>query len=301
MEHLCFGCRKKIPWSVGDSRTSAEIVHGKLTNFLAGLRPPSVASALSIAPTPPNYAVFCESCWAKRMGVSEESITETGGAPPAQTLGTDGGGLSPMGISFAATHKVFVSECKVQYPRIIAILVHEMCHWYSYNHIGFQNDPGKGYWGINWDEMVTDYLAANIFPIVVTKKYSDLTLYNNDFVSMPDVFCNGFKACSTATGFKAKRWGEAVENLQKLNDPDLVAFYSALTTAGGAPAVGWYLSKFYFTAPNKVKMFFDCFDKDKTSLISNAYFSKSMTIETEDMFNESSTAFCAHGVKRPAH
>jgi len=292
MKDTCYNCKESIPWGLGDSQVSATKVAGKLTNFIAGLAPPKPVGTISFATTPPPFAVFCAKCWAVRMSCSVDDV-EKGAAPPAQTLKESKGGLQTEGIAFCAAHKAFFNnQLGVQYPSIIAILVHEMCHWFSNDHTGFQETPGKGYWGINWDEMVTDYLASNIFPIVITQPYASLTFYNNDFKVMPKLFTGAFKSASKLTGFKATSWKTATESVAALKQADLDAFLEALVTEQEA-AVGWYFCKFYFTDPGKVKRFFECFKSLQATLISNAVFTATLKEETEFQ------AGCAHGIKRP--
>jgi hypothetical protein len=292
MQATCFSCRVDIPWGLGDPVVSATKVQNKLNLFIAGLKPPNPVGTLVPGSSPPSFAVFCADCWGSRMHFSAQQVLD-GAAPPAQTLGESKGGLETAGISFCAQHKAFLdNQLKVQYPSIIAILVHEMCHWFSHNHQGLQESPGKGYWGINWDEMVTDYLASNIFPIVITEPYAKLTFYNNDFNVMPKLFSGAFKTTSKLSGFKGETWHAATAKVAALNQPDLSAFLEALVGEKDS-AVGWYFSKFYFSDPAKVKQFFDCFIDLKTVIISNSVFTATLQQETEYQVS------CAHGVKRP--
>ncbi len=54
------------------------------------------------------------------------------------------------------------------YPNLVNVeiarsfIVHEMVHWVSHNHTGFQNTE-KGRNQLEWDECVTDYIARNAY------------------------------------------------------------------------------------------------------------------------------------------
>lgn len=282
----CYGCKQDLKWHVRDDASEIAKTKQALNAFLS-----SVGGGTALSADPPNITYFCAKCWALRMGVAEESVA-SGSAPPAQTLGTDDGGLKCKGIAFASTHKAYKKEGTEDYDigRVAFVYCHELMHWYSHNHTGFQG-LGKGIWGINWDEMTTDYLAANIFPNMRQgDKFTDLTFYNNDFVKFPELLARGFHANANMTGWKKENWEAALQNVRALNDPDAVTLADALASKDAKKTAKIWLN-WYFAASAKLKPFLDCFDAIKTGIVANEI--KTLTQETEYM------ASCAKGFKRP--
>ena len=227
----------------------------------------------------------------KQMGFSEAQVTG-GEAPPAQTLAADDG-MKCKGVSFASTHKAYFRDNgEFHIARVAFVYCHELVHWYSHNHIGFQN-MGKGYWGVNWDEMTTDYISANIFPkLKQDANYTDLTFYNNDFVKLPELMCRGFVNCIGTVGFRKQKWEAAVEKVKALNSPEANALLKSLTE-NDYPGMAKVWLSWYFTASEKLKPFLECFEDLKTMILSNQIATKTLENETEFQ------AACASGLKRP--
>lgn len=287
MTTKCYNCKSKVKWHVRDTAAETAKVKQAIDTFLGG-----IGGGIALPPDPPNIAYFCTKCWSKRMGFTEEQVTG-GQAPPAQTLATDDG-IKCKGVSFATTHKAFLLESgEFHIGRVAFVYCHELVHWYSHNHVGFQTSPGKGYWGVNWDEMTTDYVSANIFPkLKEGENYASLTFYNNDFVKLPELMCRGFSTCASLSGFKKKNWDKAVAKVSELKSPEADELLKALTEKEYAKMAQCWL-RWYFTSSEKLKPFLECFEELKTTILSNNI--NTMTLQQETEYQAS----CAAGLKRP--